>query len=135
MAGIDSICREVLGDVDGAIACATVDVNTGLMLGSAHNVPNFSQQYLDAVAAASVEMFNGKNVKAVEKLLSSQRDKPASNSIKEMQMTTDGTFHFMAIIPEKPNVLVVLVTTKKANLGMGWVAVRAALSEVYPYCP
>jgi hypothetical protein len=54
---------------------------------------------------------------------------------ESLQMTTKGTYHFMAVIPEKPNALVVLVTTKKANLGMGWASVRKALPQLEPLCP
>ena len=31
--------------------------------------------------------------------------------------------------------LVVMITTRKTNLGMGWVALRSALSEIAPHCP
>ena len=135
MSKINDVCQSVVNDVDGALACSVVDLNSGLMLGAAHKVPYFSQTYMDAVAAAAVEMFRGKNVRVVEKLLSQQRGEPVENSIEEMQMSTKGTYHFMSIIPEKPTALVVLVTTRSANLGMGWNAVRRSLGELSPHCP
>lgn len=135
MAKINDVLNSVMGDVDGAVGCAVVDLGTGLLIGVAHKVPYFTQSYLDAVAAAAVEMFRGKNVGAVEKLLSSSRGDKVEKSIKEVQMTTDGTYHFMAVIPSKPDSLVVLITTRKANLGMGWSALRSSMADIAPHCP
>lgn len=135
MSNLNSVMQSIINDVEGAVGCAVVDLNTGLMLAAAHNVPYFTQSYLDAVAAAAVDMFRGKNIRNVEKMLSSQRGTTTEKTIQEVQMTTDGTYHFMTIVPEKPDALVVLVTTKKANLGMGWSAVKSAMSEISPMCP
>ena len=135
MASLNDICKGILDDVDGATGCAVVDLNNGLMLAVAHSVPYFTQTYLDAVAAAAVDMFRGKNVSSVEKLLSAQRGEQVEKTIQEVQMTTTGTYHFMSVIPEKPDNLVVLITTKKANLGMGWSALRKSLVDIAPLCP
>lgn len=135
MASLNDICKGIIDDVDGATGCAVVDLNNGLMLAVAHSVPYFTQTYLDAVAAAAVDMFRGKNVSSVEKLLSAQRGEQVEKTIQEVQMTTTGTYHFMSVIPEKPDNLVVLITTKKANLGMGWSALRKSLVDIAPLCP
>jgi hypothetical protein len=135
MASLDQITRDIVTSVDGALGCAVVDLSSGLLLSVSHNVPYFTQTYLEAVAAAAVDMFRGKNVQAVESLLSNQRGKPLENSIQEMQMTTPATFHFMAIVPEKPLSLVILITSKKTNQGMGWAQLRKSLSLIAPLVP
>ena len=135
MASLDQITRDITNSVDGALGCAVVDLNTGLLLSASHNVPYFTHSYLEAVAAAAVDMFRGKTVQAVESLLSNQRGKPVSNTIKEMQMTTENTLHFMITLPEKPNGLVVLITSKKTNLGMGWAQLRKSLPDIEPLVP
>jgi hypothetical protein len=135
MADISAVCKSVLEDVDGGMACGVVDLNSGLSLGVHHTVPYFTQSYIDAVAAAAVDMFRGKGISGVEKLLSSVRGEEVKNSITEVQMTTKGTYHFMAVLPKKPDTLVVLVTNKKVNLGAGWAAVRKAIPDIEPLCP
>jgi len=122
-------------EVNEALGVAVVDISSGLMLAVAHNVPYFTQSYLDAVAAAAVDMFRGKTITNVEKLLSATRGREAKNLVQEVQMTTEGTFHFMAVVPGKPQCLMVLITTRKANLGMGWASLRRALTDVAPLCP
>lgn len=135
MAKIDDVLQQVVSSVDGALGCAVVDLNSGLLMGVAHNVPYFTSSYLEAVAAAAVDMLRGKNVRAVEALLSSQRGKTVEKSIQEIQMTTEKTLHFMATVKEKPDYLIVLITNKTTNLGMGWAAVRNNMAKISPLCP
>lgn len=135
MASLNDICKELINDIDDAVGAAVVDLSSGLLMAVAHNVPYFTQSYLDAVGAAAVDMFRGKTVTTVEKLLSNQRGTELTNSIKEVQMTTDHTYHFMSVLPNKPNTLVILITGKKANLGMGWAGLRRALADIEPLCP
>jgi len=135
MAALEDILLHVIGDVDGALACAVVDLRNGLLLAVAHSVPYFTQSYLDAVAAAAVDMFRGKNIRSIEELLSSQRGQPVENAITEIQMSTGGSFHFMAIVRDKPHILVVLVTSRDTNLGLGWYEVRRNLPTIGELCP
>jgi hypothetical protein len=130
---INDVCAAALESTDGALGCAVVDLKSGLLLGVAHKIAYFTQSYLDAVAAAAVDMMRGNKIRAVEDMIGNMRGQPEKNLIQEVQMTTKNTYHFMAVVPEKPDALIVLITSRKANLGMGWVAVRRALSE-FPQC-
>lgn len=136
MSTLNEITRAVVDSVDDGLAFAIVDLGSGLLLAAAHNVPYFTTSYLDAVAAASVDMFRGRTVTAVEQLLSQQRGTVASgHMIEEIQMTTAKTYHFMAVMPNKPDTLAVLVTGRRANLGFGWSAVRQAIPQIEPFVP
>ena len=135
MATINEVCKSVVDSVDDAFAAGVVDLNTGLLLGVHHNVPYFTQSYLDAVAAAAVDMFRGKGISNVEKRLSQTRGEEVKETLQEMQMTTPKTYHFMSVIPGKPNALAVLITGKNANLGMGWSGLRGAMADLAPMCP
>lgn len=63
---INEVLKGLVDDVDGGLACSVVDLESGLMLGAYHTVPYFTQSYIDAVAAAAVDMFRGKTVTTVE---------------------------------------------------------------------
>jgi len=127
--------EELVNELDGALAAAVVDLNNGLLLGAYHNVPYFTQSYIDAVGAAAVDMFRGKTITAVESMMAAQRGVEMKYHIKEIQMTTDGTYHFMAIVPDKPEYLLILVTRTTTNLGSGWMATRHAMQKIAPECP
>ena len=129
---LDEVLESVLDDVEGALGCAVADMRSGALLGVAHHVPYFTQEYLDAVAAASVDMFRGQTVRRVEDLLSLQRGRPSERLIEEMQMTTRGTIHFMMVLPNHPEAVVVLITTRETSPGMGWSATRRSVLQIEP---
>ncbi len=135
MASMNDILQAVISNVDGALGCAIVDLESGLLLAAAHHIPYFTTSYLEAVAAAAVDMIRGKNVRAIEALFSTQYGRTVEKTIREVQMATEHTYHFMAIVPEKPDALMVLITSNKTNLGMGWAAVRKNLPIIAPLCP
>ncbi|GAB4192431.1 MAG: hypothetical protein Tsb002_22040 [Wenzhouxiangellaceae bacterium] len=135
MASINDICNQIVEKVDDGLGCAVVDLDSGLLLGVAHKVPYFTQSYLDAVAAAAVDMFRGRTVRAVEDMIAQQRGTDSNRLVQEIQMTTEKTYHFMQILPSKQNALVVLITGRKANLGMGWSAIRNASPQLEPLVP
>lgn len=127
---LTEICQDVYQAVGGTIAVAIADLSTGMLIAVYHQVPHFDQDYIDAVSASAVDMFRGRTVGRVEDELNKRRSNPINNSIREMQMTTPGTQHFMAIVPDHEDLLLVVVTTKKVNLGMGWVVVRDAIGKI-----
>jgi len=99
-----------------------------------HSVPYFTQSYLDAVAAAAVEMMRGRTVRRVEQLLTKQRGSEAKDSFEEVFISSPNVFHFMALIREKES-LVVLVTKKTTSQGMGWAALRGSIDDITAALP
>ena len=97
--------------------------------------PYFTQSFLDAIAAASVDLFRGKAVGTVEKLLGQLKNEPPTHAVQEILLTTDHTYHFMSVVPDKPGILAVLVTGRKINLGMGWTGLRSRLKEIAEISP
>jgi len=133
---INSILKDIVNNVDDALGCGVVDLRSGMLLGLHHIVPYFTQSYLDAVGAAAVDLFRGRNISNVYKLLASHTGSEDSvGRIHEIQTTSDNTFHFMTAIPNSPDALLVLITGKKANIGMGWATVRKAARDIEPFCP
>src|SRR5512143_100533 len=129
MASTTDVCKGIRERVDDCLAVGVVDLNTGMLMGVYHSVPYFTQAYLDAVAAAAVEMFRGKNVRRVEEMLSQQRGELIKDSFEEIFISSPKVFHFMATIKDK-GAVVVMVTKKTVNQGMGWAAIRTNLNSI-----
>ncbi len=129
MATLTDVCRSMVEGVYGGLASAVVDVHTGMLLGVYHLVPHFTPEYLEAVAAASVEMFRGRTVKRVEELLGRQRGAPLQESFEEIFISSVVVFHFMKLIRDK-QVLAVLVTQKDANQGLGFAMLRNQVPDI-----
>jgi hypothetical protein len=128
------VCRKVVDNMNDGLACAIVDVNTGMLLGVHHLVPHFTTDYLDAVAAASVEMFSGRTVKRIEQLLSSMSGVPVQESFEEIFTSSPRVFHFMKLIREK-QVIIILVTRKSVSQGMGWASLRNSVADFIAALP
>ena len=135
MPNLNDICREMVETVDHALAAAVVDQESGLLLGVAHHVSWFTQSLLDTLAAATVDLFRGKAVATVEKMLGQAKGETIRHSLHEMQFATGGVFHFISAVPDRPDLLVVLVTTRAVNLGMGWAGLRSRLKDVAATAP
>ena len=129
---LDDVMASVIEQVDGALGCAVADLRSGALLGVAHTVPYFTQEYLEAVAAAAVAMFRGETVRHVEDLISARRGVPSERLLEEVQMTTRHTIHFMMVLPNHPEAVVVLITNRETSLGMGWAATRGSVIEIEP---
>ena len=129
MSKLSEICESVVNDVGDAQAVGVVDLNTGMLMAVHHLVPYFTQSYLDAVAAAAVELFRGKMVRRVEQLLSKHRGKEVKDTFHEIFINSTMVFHFMIAIPEK-SAVVVMVTKKTTNQGMGWASLRNVIGDI-----
>jgi hypothetical protein len=132
---ITQTCQDIVDRVDDGLGCAVVDLESGLLLGVYTKVSYLSQSYLDAVAAAAVDMFRGRTVRAVEELLANERKVEPVRMIQEIQMSTERTYHFMTVLPNHKSVLAVLITGRRANLGTGWAALRGSLPKLDALCP
>jgi hypothetical protein len=131
---VADVCQKVVDNMNDGLACAIVDVNTGMLLGIHHLVPHFTTNYLDAVAAAAVEMFSGRTVKRIEQLLSSMSGVPVQESFEEIFTSSPRVFHFMKLIREK-QVIIILVTRKSVSQGMGWAALRNSVADFITALP
>lgn len=95
MSSVTDICRKVVENVNDGLACGIVDMNTGLLMGIYHLVPHFTLDYLDPIAAASVEMFAERTVKRIEQLLSVMSETLVQESFEEIFIASPRVFHFM----------------------------------------
>lgn len=134
MATTQEICKQILEKVEDCLSVGVVDLSTGMLMGVHHIVPTFTQSYLDAVAAAAVDMFRGKNVRRIEELLSQQRGEVVKDAFEEVFISSAKVFHFMAVIREK-GAVAVMVTRRSSNQGMGWAALRNSLEVIKKSLP
>ncbi len=130
---LDQINNTLLNTLKGALACAIVNLENGTLNSVAHQIDHFDSGYIKAVSAAAVDMFRGRSVQTIESLLANRRNSDEiEKSVEQIQMTTTKTLHFMQVVPEHPDFLIVLVTDRDINPGLGWVAVRRLSDQVAP---
>jgi hypothetical protein len=117
------------------LAAAVIDLDSGLLLGVSHKNEFFTQSFLDSLSASAAELFRGTTVNYVEKLISNIRGNQPERLIEQLHYSTEHTHHFMAVLPDKPDILSLLVTDKSVNLGLGWSFLQSKLSDISISCP
>lgn len=135
MGKMDEACKSIVQDVDGGVACGVVDLHTGMLLGIFNNA-GYSQSLNEIVAAACMDMFRGSNVSRVHQAVRAHRGIPEDGShyFEEIHITSANNFHFMKTIQDSKAVIV-LVTTKSTNVGMGWASLKTQIPKIEPLVP
>lgn len=135
MGKIDDACRDVVNVVDGAVACGVVDLDTGMLLGI-HNAAGYTQTLNEIVAAATMDLFRGPNIGRIEQMVRSHRGTPENGEhyFQEVQITSAHNFHFAKAL-KGGKAVIMLVTKKTTNLGMGWAQLKTAVPKIEPLVP
>ena len=135
MGKMDDACKKVVEGVDGAVACGVVDLDTGMLLGI-HNSSQYTQTLNEVVAAATMDIFRGPNVSKIEQMVRSHRGVPEDGGhyFDEIHITSAHNFHFAKSI-KAGKAVVMLVTKKTTNVGMGWANLKRAVPELEPLVP
>ena len=135
MGKIDDACKDVVNKVDGAVACGVVDLDTGMLLGI-YNASNFSQALDEIVAAATMDLFRGPGVGRIEQMVREHRNVPETGEhyFQEVQLTSERNFHFAKTL-RGGRAVIMLVTRKTTNVGLGWAMLKSVLPSVEPLVP
>jgi hypothetical protein len=135
MGKIDDACKEVCSKVDGASACGVVDLDTGMLLG-VHNNSQYTQTLNEIVAAATMDLFRGPNVGRIEQMVRSHRGvaENGAHYFQEMHITSEHNYHFAKTL-KQGKAVIMLVTKKTTNIGMGWAQLKAVIPTVEPLVP
>ena len=135
MGKIDDACREVVSNVEGAVAAGVVDLDTGMLLGI-FNSANYTQTLNEIVAGATMDMFRGSNVGRVEQMVRTHRGIPEDGAhyFEEVHVTSKNNYHFMKTIKGGKAVMV-LITKRNTNIGMGWAQLKSVIPTVEPLVP
>ena len=135
MGKIDDACAQVVDKVDGAAACGVVDLDTGMLLGI-HNKSSYTQTLNEVVAAAAVDLFRGPNVSRIEQMVRKHRgmEENGAHYFQEIHVSSEHNYHFMKAI-KGAKAVIVLVTKKTTNVGMGWAMLKSVIGDIEPHVP
>ena len=135
MGKIDDACKTVVENVDGAVACGVVDLETGMLLGI-HNASSYTQTLNEVVAAATMDMFRGSNINRIQQMVRLHRGIPENgeNYFEEVYILSKNNFHFAKTL-RGGKAVVMLVTRKTTSQGMGWAQLRASIPTIEPLVP
>lgn len=126
---LQALCEQTVADVDGCLGCSVVDLETGLPLGIKVAPRSIvGQEAMELMSAAGADYFRGRMVWQLELAMTGSQS--ASSFVQEIQTTTEHTSIFMSVVPGREDTLLVLITDRAANLGLGRIAMRQALAHI-----
>lgn len=135
MGNIDDACKDVVTKVDGAVACAVVDLDSGSLLGI-FNTARFADALNDHLAHACMDLFRGPAVTKSEQMIRAHRNmsEDGEHYFQEIHIASVQNYHFAKTV-KKGKAAIMLVTKKTTNVGMGWAMLKSMIAMVEPHIP
>lgn len=125
---INNTLKEFRQNVPDYVASGFVDMSTGMLL-AVDTVDNHPREILDVLAAATADLFQGKNVTQIEALWNQYRGAEGGNYFKEILVNSDNLVHLFLRSASNPEVTAVIVCTRQVSIGMLFAQARAVLKE------
>jgi len=129
---LNSTLTEVTQNVPDCLAAGFVDMNTGMLLGI-KTMDSHPQEVIDLLAAATSDLFQGKNVITIEQMFRKSRglpENPDEHYFQEIIVLSRNLIHVFIRGKRYQDQVLVTVTRGGANLGMVVTKTRQALSLV-----
>lgn len=120
-----------MSSVPECLAAAYVDLSTGLLM-AVNTIDSHPKEVVDILAAATSDLFAGKNVVTIENMFKKSRGL-AMNShhyFQEVIVNSDHAIHVFLRGKRHPGYIACFVCKKSVNLGMAMATSRAALSDL-----
>ena len=129
---LDKALSDAQAAVPECVATGYVDMETGMLLG-VKTVDSHPGEVLDLVAAATSDMFQGRNVVEIEKLFDKSRGIPQADRkfyFQEMVVFSTNLIHVFIRSKKNQQHVVVFVCRISANVGMVIVRSRGAMASI-----
>jgi hypothetical protein len=134
MARLDDICREVIGGLNGSLACGVVDLSSGRLLG-AHSRRSFGETAGEALPPAAIELLGSPALANLSALLRARTGTAPAASEPMDEVYVNGERQLFAKVLSGGSVAVVLLTDETTAVGWGWVRLRSAVRQVQSLVP
>ena len=117
-------------DVPDCVASGVVDMDSGMLL-AVETLDSHPQEILDLVAAATYDLFQGKNVVAIEEMFKQSRGVAFDGHyFKEMIVTSENLLHIFMRGQKQNGLVAVAVCRASANLGLVLTTARKIMKEL-----
>ncbi|MFI9503098.1 hypothetical protein [Nocardia sp. NPDC052566] len=127
---VSVLVKALRSDVPECVASGAIDMSTGMLL-SVETVDNHPPEVLDLLAAATLDIFQGRNVVMIEDIWKERRGiRSERHYFQEILVNSENLTHLFIRTDSRDDVVVVVVCRKSVNVGMLFAQARRVLKEV-----
>ena len=128
---LDKALVQAQSDIPECVASGYVDMSTGMLLG-VKTVDSHPSEVLDLVAAATGDLFQGRNVVEIERLFDRGRgiEGRTSHYFQQIVVFSTNLIHVFIRSRQNPGHVGVFVTRISANVGMVLARSRSAMGVI-----
>ncbi|MFK0222900.1 hypothetical protein ACIQWN_32515 [Streptomyces vinaceus] len=125
----ESLVKRMRSEVPECVAAGVIDMSTGMLL-SVETVGSHPAEVLDMLAAATLDLFQGRNVVMIEGIFKERRGVVSDHHyFQEILVNSENLTHLFLRIDSADVVVAVVVCRKAVNVGMLFAQARHVLKE------
>ncbi|MFJ4682448.1 hypothetical protein ACIQNG_18745 [Streptomyces sp. NPDC091377] len=126
---VSSLVKVLRNETPECVAAGVVDMATGMLLG-VETVDSHPSEVLDLLAAATFDLFRGRNVSTIEEIFKKRRGTVSDvRYFQEVLVNSENLVHVFVRIPSNNEIVAVAVARRGVNIGMLLNAARRAVNQ------
>ncbi|GAA4691845.1 hypothetical protein [Phytohabitans rumicis] len=127
---ITNTVKELRQNVPDCVAAGMVDMSTGMLL-AVDTVDSHPGEVLDLLAAATFDMFQGRNVVMIEEMFNKRRGiDNAGHYFREILVNSENLVHLFIRSSMAEDMVSVVVTRRSVNIGMLFAQARMVMRRL-----
>jgi hypothetical protein len=124
-----SMAKSLRSEVPECLAAGVIDMSTGMLL-AVETVDSHPPEVLDLLAAATLDLFQGRNVVMIEDIFKERRGVVSDRHyFQEILVNSDHLAHLFLRVDSTDEVVAVVVCRKSVNVGMLFAQARRILRD------
>ncbi|MBW0273434.1 hypothetical protein ATM97_25475 [Nocardia sp. MH4] len=126
---LTGMVKSLRAEVPDCVAAGVIDMSTGMLL-SVETVDNHPPEVLDLLAAATLDLFQGRNVVMIEDIWKERRGiRSDDHYFQEILVNSNNLTHLFLRAESRDDLVVVVVCRKTVNVGMLFAQSRRVLKD------
>ncbi|MBA2889938.1 hypothetical protein [Nonomuraea soli] len=123
------LVKDLRTEVPDCVATGVIDMSTGMLM-SVETVDSHPPEVLDMLAAATLELFQGRNVTMIENIFKERRGIVSDRHyFQEILVNSENLAHLFMRLDSADDVVAVVVCRKTVNVGMLFAQARRVLKD------
>lgn len=126
---VNAMVKGLRTEVPECLAAGIIDMSTGMLL-SVETVDSHPPEVLDMLAAATLDLFQGRNVVMIEGIFKERRGVVSDRHyFQEILVNSDNLAHLFLRVDSADDIVAVVVCRNTVNVGMLFAQSRRVLKD------